>query len=645
MCLGSILKRKVAESILKITRARLSTMLLVGLALRLILAPFTCHPYDVTVLYGITNDLLAGLNVYATNSFSYPPLWSYIEYPALRFASFFVSPQVFGLRLDSMNLMESWKLPPVVTSPLFNIISKLPLIVADVLIGIIIYDVVRKLKDEESAKLSFFLWFFNPLVVTIDSIHGQFDVLPALMTVLALCLFCRRRYFACGIAIGIGSLFKIYPVFLAPLYLFSIASFETDKSLNVSNNISKILTGCLRFVAGMMVTFLIFLLPLVNSNLVHDVFSRTSIIPTIGGLTLFNVAYCPGFEWLLPFISANATLVSMSLVILSFFMTIFISVVSFFRRSDFLRTMVLGHIAILLTTYLTSTTVNPQYMLWILPFLVLSYGLYRYNLIKLNVLSVSSLVFLMGLSGPLFFIYPLATHVRLVNVDTINTNVYFFEHIGGWALLLVPGILGAITLLICLMTTLRSLLKRERESGILDSPHKERTENNGRSTAKFNLRMVNPLKILALVVTVLLIGQILAFAQPLVAQSPVFHVDSFSILEGGYVKADYQMKSGGYPMSMQVFATPVTYIPNGTSDKEVLIFYDKEYPSSLVGEAGWVGLLDHIPIELELGGYNGSIKIVGAVELRNRMQEGHGFIVIIPSGVFQTRCRPKTKPW
>lgn len=628
------LKGRLAKSVSAIVHARLVTLLLAGLAIRFVLAPFTCHPYDLAVLYGINNDLLAGLNVYTTNSFSYPPLWPYVEYPALRLASFLVSPGIFGLRLDTLNLqVESWKLPPVVTSPLFNTVSKLPLFTADLLIGLAIYDIVKRMRGEERARLSFFLWFLNPLVISIDSIHGQFDVLPALMTVLAFCLFLRHDYFATGVAIGLGSLFKIYPVFLIPLYLFSIASFETGKSLNVSGNLSKTTVGCLKFVVGLVVTFVMFIVPLLYSNIWHDVLSRTEIIPTLGGLTFFNVSYAPGFEWLLPFIFGNGRLVSLGLIGLCFAVILFISIVCFLRRQDSLRNMVLGHISVLMVTYLTSLTVNPQYILWVLPFLVLGYGLLKHNLVKLSVLSISSLVFLISLSGPLFFTYPSAIYAHLISVDAIYANMFFFEHGSGWILLLVSGILGASVIILCLIEGLRSLLRKDDRSDVSDFSRKEETVNEESPVKSFTFHLTCPSKVLVVVMALLLIGQAIAFMQPLTTQSPVFHVNGLSSWRGEYINASYSVRSGSFPLTLQVFATPVTYFTEPV-DKEILFYYDNDYPSSLVTEASWVGLLDHIPIELELGGYNGSIRIVNATELKDRMQQGHDSIVIIPSGIF-----------
>lgn len=626
----------------KIEAQSIMVLFLTGIALRLALAPATSHPYDMAVLYNVTNDLLAGLNIYTTNSFSFPPLWAYIEYPNLGLISFFTSPKLLGVRMDALNLpVENWKFPPIITSPLFNALCKLPLIIADVLISILIYNIVKELRGKKSAKLSFLLWFFNPLIIFVDSVHGQFDVLPTLMTVLSFCLFCKRKYFASGIAIGLGVLFKLYPVFLVPLYLFSVIKLETDKPAGALKNFKKMSFGCLKFAAGMLISFSIFLLPLVNSNIFHNVFTRTKVITSLGGLSIFNIIYCPGFQWLLPIISRNSVMVSISLTILCIMMTMFVCVVSFFGRKNFLETFLFGHITILLTIYATSPTVNPQYILWILPFLILSYGLYHHNLIKLNVLSISALAFLIGLSGPLFFLYSLAVFTPTLNVETIYANVYYFEHVGGWVVLLVSGVSGMVVLMLCLKDAMMVFLKAGSKAKILDNAQQRRRGNDKLLSLKFRLH-TNPLKVLTLVFIVLITGQFLAHARLLKCQDVDFDVYSINEDENS-IKIEYRVKSGGYPINIQIFATPVTSTPQGAADKEVFIYYDEDYASSLVGRAGWIGLLDHIPVELELKGYNGSIKIVNATELKNVMQENHNSIVIIPSGVFPDTVHTKNK--
>lgn len=336
MNLISLVEGAMTKRVFKRRACPLLSLILIGLALRLLLAPFSSDPNDLQVLYTVTNNLLAGLNVYTTNSFGYPPLWAYIEFPAYRFASFFASPALLGVHMDTVSVpYHLWNIPPVITSPLFNILCKLPLIAADLLIGLIIYNIVKNKKDEKLARTSFILWFLNPLVIGVVAVQGQFDVLPTLMTVLSFCLFFRRNYFASGIAIGLGALFKIYPVFLVPIYLFFIAAFEI-KEVDITKNIRGVFAGGLKFVVGMLASLSLFLVPLINSNFIHDVFARTEIIPSFGGLTpLAIILILPGLGGLFTSLVSNSATVSLTLISICFAVIMFIGFISFKDEKTF----------------------------------------------------------------------------------------------------------------------------------------------------------------------------------------------------------------------------------------------------------------------------------------------------------------------
>ncbi|MFX0210925.1 MAG: hypothetical protein ACFFDT_33405, partial [Candidatus Hodarchaeota archaeon] len=145
-------KNRMLKLALKIVGYPFSSILLFGIALRLFLAPFTSHPGDTVVYYQVSNDLLAGLGVYTTNSFTYPPLWAYTLFPIVKLSGSFIDPSWFGVWIHDQNLsVESWTLP-IITSPLFNVIFKIPLIIADTLIGILIYNLVKELRTERLAR-------------------------------------------------------------------------------------------------------------------------------------------------------------------------------------------------------------------------------------------------------------------------------------------------------------------------------------------------------------------------------------------------------------------------------------------------------------------------------------------------------------
>jgi hypothetical protein len=620
----SVFKAKIVEWISKFTDSPLPNLIVFGLVVRLLLAPFSSDPNDTQVLYIVTNNLLAGLNIYTTNSFSYPPLWAYVEFPAFRIASFFASPKLLGVRVDTLNVLEPWKFPPIITSPLFNVLCKLPLIAADLLIGFIIYSIVKEKRDEKLAKISFILWFFNPLVIGIDAIQGQFDVLPTLMTVLSFCLFFRRSYFASGLAIGLGALFKIYPVFLVPIYLFSVAAIEI-KDAEITKNLRMLFAGYVKFFGGMLVSVSLFLVPLINSNLVHDVFARTQVIPSFGGLTPFSIVLLPGMGWLSQFLANNSAIVSLMLLAICFVLIVLIGFISFQGRKDFLKTFIFAHIATILIIYVTSSTINPQYALWTLPFLVLSYGLYRHNYIKMLVFSISALLILIGLNGPALF-YPLS-YTSLVSPQMILNSTYTFGYFVGWAPLLVGSVLGVVTLILCLKGAITALLETKAE--ISSSPQRE---NSGNNKSYLKLPTVRPTRILTMIFIVLILGQFLAYTQPLTNQTVSFDILSLNTNKSS-VRIDYGTKAGNFPTDIQVIAT-ASITTQQIVDKEILIYYDEDYPSLGVPRAGWVGLLDHIPIELQLRNYQSAIKIVDAVGLKYEMQTNFESIIIIPSGVF-----------
>ena len=634
MSLWSPLKNRLSRRRFTLQSITLPNLLLIGFVLRLVLAPFSSDPNDVGVFYIVANDLLAGLNVYTTNSFSYPPLWAYIIHPALALASFSLSPNLLGVRVDTLSLsIESWKLPPIITSPFFNILVKLPLIIADVLIGIILYSIVKELIDEKRAKMTFILWFFNPLVIFIDSIHGQFDVIPTLMTVLAFCLLCNRKYFSSGIAIGIGVMLKIFPIYLTPLYLFSIAKLETSESSRTPRNLRKALAHCSTFFVGILAPAAIFSLPLINSNMIHDVFARTESITSVGGLTIFSIVQIPGMEWLLQLISSNSGLVFISLTLVSLILIMFISFACFSKQKDFLRAFLSGHIAILLAIYVTSLLVNPQHILWILPFLILSWGLYRQNLNKIKVLSVSASTFLIGFGGPLFFFYPLAAFTPLLSVGTVYSTVSFFEQYAGWIILLISGVLGVSAIILCLWETMGFILEKEKRAEMSDDPSQERRVNDSTSSLRIHWHVVNPSKVLALMFVALLVAQLLVFALPLIPQNVDFQVLDLSHTGEGYFRINYEVKSARYPVDIEVSAVPLTSMSNRSVDKTIFIYYDQNYPSSLVSEASWIGLLDHIPIELKLRGYNAPIIVVDTEKLKDEALNNKDCVIVIPSGV------------
>lgn len=129
-----------------------------------------------------------------------------------------------------------------------------------------------------------------------------------------------------------------------------------------------------------------------------------------------------------------------------------------------------------------------------------------------------------------------------------------------------------------------------------------------------------------------MIAQLLIFAFPLVRQNINFKVQNVNLVSGNMLRIGYSIRSSGYPVDLQVSATPLT-LGDESGNREVLIYYDNAYPSSFVDAASWVGLLDHIPVELKLRSYGGRILTVDANGLRDALTLNQDSVIIMPSGV------------
>ncbi len=182
--------------------------LILGLSIRLVLAPFSgdmTHDVDIWIETG--RGLYEAKNPYTFSFFFGTSAEDNIGYmspwPLLNLASYWLATMLFPRNIYALVAL-----------------IKLPVILADVAISIVIYRfILRRTGILEDARRGFSLWLFNPLVIYVSSIYGMFDSLPTLFTLLCMCYFVedRRDLSALCLAIAIG--FKTYPIITVPLIL------------------------------------------------------------------------------------------------------------------------------------------------------------------------------------------------------------------------------------------------------------------------------------------------------------------------------------------------------------------------------------------------------------------------------------------
>ncbi len=190
-------------------RLRLTLIALSALAVRIAVAPFTGHSWDVYVWIKSAEMFSAGFwNVYRVSEipsfpwgfYSYPPVWLLVltaAYVAVGGLSAGLGPLVLAI--------------------------KTPIVAADLLVAYWIYRLAGLLgMVGRKRELVFLAYALNPLPAFISGVWGMFDPIAVLFSLVGLELLIRQRPVAAGLSIGAGVATKIFPALLVPLGLLWI---------------------------------------------------------------------------------------------------------------------------------------------------------------------------------------------------------------------------------------------------------------------------------------------------------------------------------------------------------------------------------------------------------------------------------------
>lgn len=403
-------------------------LLVLGILVRLIFAGISAWNYDVRVWHQFAFELSEGIEVYSFKNFSYPPgaaaILSVIVYPLIKFVPSElwggVDPWLYKLSVDS------WLFDPLVTSPIFNYILKLPLLIAEIIIVYSSYLVYRDRIGENNSKLFILLFYLNPLVLFISAIHGQLDILPLLFLYLSfLLLISRRSYIISGIMFGISISFKMFPLFILPSIVILILSNKSEDLKSRFRSLKNFIIGLLPPIMLMAIYFFF------NRDAYVSVFRRFGTLGFEGSLNIGFINYIPSL-W--PLIQNNSIalvnimtgLLLISLILFNLFL--FIKVVRKTKHSyDITYYIVI--ICSIIPIYLFSQRTNPNYLLWIMPFvtyLTIRRILPPYTYV---LFTFAGLLFYLGINALSYKVlfFPMATYLNLGSVGDFAqqfTNLY-----------------------------------------------------------------------------------------------------------------------------------------------------------------------------------------------------------------------------
>lgn len=401
----------------------------IGLAVRLLVAPYSSWTYDVYPYYSATVGSLSGEGIYGQVMYSYPPLFQVVTYPLTLILSLFIDPGTFGSFQPSMIDVGNTTriLVPFVTSPAFNLAIKLPMIIGDLLVGLFIYQIIKNLGNEVWARRAFILWILNPLAIVTGSMMGQFDILPALMTVAALYFALKQKYFVVGLLLGMGTLFKVYPIFLLVFYFVLILAMNFQEKMpwiskKGTFHIISLVTGG--------VASLITVLPFfANSDNFLDVIFRRTDYQQFGGASIWSV-----WNYFTNGSSPDVTLPWLHIGLLTYIMilaTATASAIWVARRvgrpgRTFTKDLIVGNMFLIAAMLVLQPLTNPQHLLWLLPFLILFPEMGGRMEMRFIGLSIVGVLFLLSLLSFYALLYPLAVYTGLMDIGVLNNNIYLF---------------------------------------------------------------------------------------------------------------------------------------------------------------------------------------------------------------------------
>jgi hypothetical protein len=95
-------------------------------------------------------------------------------------------------------------------------LMKLPLIVFDLLAGLVVSLIAKASNEGTLAAKAFFVWYLNPIPFYLMEYLGTFDIVSTVFVLLAVLMAMRKKLIRAGSCLSIATLLRIYPVLILP---------------------------------------------------------------------------------------------------------------------------------------------------------------------------------------------------------------------------------------------------------------------------------------------------------------------------------------------------------------------------------------------------------------------------------------------
>jgi len=325
---------------------------------RILLIPFFAHPFDIYAWYTICQSILQK-GPYVVSYF--PPMMFYTLVPIAYLYNWFskafsTEPIPMKSVPPELELGSSWGIE-VVPGVLFNTLVKIPFLISDLAVAILLYKIVGENAGNRNLALkASALWFLNPYLIWISSGWGMFDSIPALLSLTSLYLLLKKKIGLSSASLAGAVAYKLYPL----LFLVPVA-FYLRGTLSKRPFQRKLVKFLFIFIAASAILFL----PTLNTMLSfpHSLLVMTNLGDVGGGLTYWSIAL------MVPIESNTAIATSATLGIL--LLTLVFWKISKTKFNHQIQALASTQLACVLAIFLSYRIIPEQFFVWALPYIII----------------------------------------------------------------------------------------------------------------------------------------------------------------------------------------------------------------------------------------------------------------------------------
>lgn len=242
----------------------LFSVVLLGVIIRLLVAPLLTHPDDVASWAVIVEGMRAGEGLYASPGYDYPPVWGYVLSHLTTALDWVGVGTLAGRPEDALILVDVGYRGTVPTVS-FAFAVKVLLTVVDVVVGLVLHRIVLDLTgDGRKALTACALWMLLPPAILVTAAGGMFDNLCVMFLLLSMFFLIRNNPVLAGVMLALTFTSKIFAAFAVFAMVFYILYTVEGKGDRVRSIIL--------FLGTFAVATLVILTPQILEGTVDDAF-------------------------------------------------------------------------------------------------------------------------------------------------------------------------------------------------------------------------------------------------------------------------------------------------------------------------------------------------------------------------------------